>query len=530
MTRRVHSLRLRAPDEALLRRGALLVEDALRTASLPESRRLVLLRRLDVGPIRPALSPAALALQIEARVAALGPALVYADGPGADRAPGVFFADAAEPYALLALRTLAGRAAPEWFWPLAVPGWRPNSRPRPSEAVWLLARAAERQGPAAGVRAVETLRRRGALAALLAALDQAGGAELLRAFAWEAPAEPAPADDPPPALVAGEWQIPRWVARWGVQAAPSRWLAAMALAAERPARLAQPERLLTQAATLVRLGSEPQPATPASPPTPATSAGQPNQLAGPVVGASAPISSAATALTSVDLPPPVEQRAWTGGAGLLLTLAVLERLGMAALLRRAPPLAEGGLPERVLQALAERAGVPGTDPLRALLPVPASSAAPAAFALPAWSALAQRPLRVQPLACGWQARSDEAGELVLALRRCRPDRLKPARRPAPLGRGPRARPGRTEQLWALLARSWVCAVGRWLERHAGLGLAELIARPGVLLAAPGHIELFFAHEQADIRIRRAGLDIDPGWVAWLGRAIAFHYVADPSAA
>jgi hypothetical protein len=26
-----------------------------------------------------------------------------------------------------------------------------------------------------------------------------------------------------------------------------------------------------------------------------------------------------------------------------------------------------------------------------------------------------------------------------------------------------------------------------------------------------------------MRIRRAGLDIDPGWVPWLGRVVSFHY-------
>jgi hypothetical protein len=28
---------------------------------------------------------------------------------------------------------------------------------------------------------------------------------------------------------------------------------------------------------------------------------------------------------------------------------------------------------------------------------------------------------------------------------------------------------------------------------------------------------------ADLRVRRRGLDRDPGWVPWYGRIVAFHY-------
>jgi hypothetical protein len=32
-------------------------------------------------------------------------------------------------------------------------------------------------------------------------------------------------------------------------------------------------------------------------------------------------------------------------------------------------------------------------------------------------------------------------------------------------------------------------------------------------------------EAADLRLRRAGLDSDPGWVPWFGRIVSFHFVA-----
>jgi hypothetical protein len=32
------------------------------------------------------------------------------------------------------------------------------------------------------------------------------------------------------------------------------------------------------------------------------------------------------------------------------------------------------------------------------------------------------------------------------------------------------------------------------------------------------------HSQVDMTVRRAGLDLDPGWVPWLGRVVQFHYL------
>jgi hypothetical protein len=534
VTRRAHSLRLRAPSEALVRRGALLVEDALRTASLPEGRRLALIRRLDLGTIRPARSPATLALEIEARVAALGSAIVYADEPGAAAAPGVFFADEAEPYALLAARLLAGRAAPEWFWPRAVPGWRPGDAPQPGRAPELVALAAARHGVAAGVATVAALAARGALAGLLTALGPEHGALLLRSFGWAPGAQPLSAAVPPPAI-ARSWGLPLWAARWGGGQARSLWLAAAALAGERPARLAQPALLLAQAATLARRAAEEgEPAAPqarvrlraggAARPQPPAATG----------GSAPPAERAAESAAESAAGPQAEERAWSAGAGLLFALAALERLGIAALLRRDPALAEGGLPERLLHALAERAGVPQPDPLLAALPIPPLDPAllPQAFALPGWHALASPPLRVvRPAGSGWLALSDAGGELLMATWRERPAlRARPAAvRRRPPARGGHGLPGRAATRWALLSRAWAAAAERWLERYAGLGLGELIARPGYLRASDSHIDLFFALGQADIRIRRAGLDINPGWVPWLGKVVMFFYVDDPAA-
>jgi hypothetical protein len=76
---------------------------------------------------------------------------------------------------------------------------------------------------------------------------------------------------------------------------------------------------------------------------------------------------------------------------------------------------------------------------------------------------------------------------------------------------------------AVVVRAWTVAVHGWLRRHAGMGLAELVLRPGRLAASRTHVDVWFDPELCDLRIRRAGLDLDPGWLPWLERVVAFHY-------
>jgi hypothetical protein len=50
-----------------------------------------------------------------------------------------------------------------------------------------------------------------------------------------------------------------------------------------------------------------------------------------------------------------------------------------------------------------------------------------------------------------------------------------------------------------------------------------LAEPARLLANETHLDLDLMTRRVNIVIRRVGLDIDPGWVPWLGRIVAFHY-------
>lgn len=57
---------------------------------------------------------------------------------------------------------------------------------------------------------------------------------------------------------------------------------------------------------------------------------------------------------------------------------------------------------------------------------------------------------------------------------------------------------------------------------------HFLRQPASLLVAPLHLDLHLATSAIDLRIRRAALDRDPGWVPWLGRIVRFHYPAIPA--
>lgn len=56
-----------------------------------------------------------------------------------------------------------------------------------------------------------------------------------------------------------------------------------------------------------------------------------------------------------------------------------------------------------------------------------------------------------------------------------------------------------------------------------LDCAGLIARRGHLIYGDAAIECVLPLHEIDLRIRRVGLDVDPGWLPWLGRVVRFRF-------
>jgi hypothetical protein len=51
----------------------------------------------------------------------------------------------------------------------------------------------------------------------------------------------------------------------------------------------------------------------------------------------------------------------------------------------------------------------------------------------------------------------------------------------------------------------------------------IMRRDGTIVYAPGWVEIRMRLRDVDIDVRRAGLDLDPGWVPWLSTVVRFIY-------
>jgi hypothetical protein len=74
-----------------------------------------------------------------------------------------------------------------------------------------------------------------------------------------------------------------------------------------------------------------------------------------------------------------------------------------------------------------------------------------------------------------------------------------------------------------LLRTWVIRVRRWCWHYGRLTLRDIIRRPGYVSLSRTDVDVTLALDGVDIRIRRIGLDLDPGWLPWFGRVVRFHY-------
>ncbi len=52
---------------------------------------------------------------------------------------------------------------------------------------------------------------------------------------------------------------------------------------------------------------------------------------------------------------------------------------------------------------------------------------------------------------------------------------------------------------------------------------NLLQHAANVSVSPSHLDIHFQLSDVDIGIRMAGLDINPGWIPWLGRVVTYHY-------
>lgn len=471
--RTVMHLRLRAPSAQVAVRAAHRLEDALRCASLPDTgERLLLVRRLHLGRLPAGCSSQSLSLLIEQRVAAVGGEWVCGDDEArAARSDTVFFASRLQAAQVALRRRAMGLPLEGWHWPLALPGVAVHA---PAQAFLAQLFESVMRWPEAA-----------AAAPLLIAEAQDVG----HGAWWNAHLPPVWRERLAPhmrARMAGGSRAGPALRPTAPAARPTGalWVSAQPREATEPGTVAQAPSdrgahpvppspgLLVDAARDANLGqTSPAP----TPPGPAGAGDAP---------AAGPVAAAAPSSQPSDRGEPLSAAIpfGTSSAGDRTAVERLPDVCDSAVVPWSGAVATGAGGLLFLWAVLERLGAAAWDARH-----------PDAWLAPRVLGLALRRLRVPA--------SDPAWALCASL-------------PHPAGPPPTP----DEQ-----AALWLRACCRHLRREPHFGLGRLVVRPAWLRWSATHIDVHFRPRDADLRVRRAALDTDPGWVEALQRVVAFHY-------
>lgn len=517
-SRTVRRLRLRAPSQDGVRRVAVGFEDALRTATLPDGGgRILLVRRLSLGRIQRRSPPAQVALALERAFARTDFVCQHGSAPDAGAAPAVWFRDALEAHVVLARRLAAGPPPVEWFWPLAVPQWKGVTNALEGLRRVVLSLATRQEAPAALPEWFAAMARRGHVDAVVAALRPDDLPALARSASLSWRHDRRRALLPPSSHGSASFGRHPHSETHTLHAAVSRsfTLQGTTLDADRRAEAADdadPEtavrRFVADMLAAAGLSRE----------TPSVVApvGLPEHATPAAAGSREP------AIHTTRDPRGLLDGVPTAAGGLLFLLSVFERLGYDDWLRRQHGWTRQEIARRVLQRALTRLRVDTEDPIWTAVVTDASASdPPSRFVAPReWRSglLSGRGGYRRGTWSGGSALYDPAERLLLA--------ALPGQR---FHRLPRHRPRPTAELSALcpldelVVEAWGVAVRRWLRRCARIGVADVVLRPATLAVTRTHVDLGFDLDRVDLRIRRVGLDLDPGWLPWFGRVVSFHY-------
>jgi hypothetical protein len=486
----VRALRIRAPNEDQARRAAIVAEDALRTATFPGDGggRVVFIRRLDVGVIPRGSPPSSVALAMEAAVQRMAADAVHAEAPDARDAAMVYFRDETEPLVALARAIANDRQPDAWFWPLAVRGW--SAAAPPLESLRLLAQRAleTRAGAVTVAHVIATLLDTEHGESIVGALSESDARALLAAVGYVDGVDGGVTATPVAVRSDVRRAVERAVARSAGRVDDPRavLVAVVMVISERPARAASP------------------------------------MLGAIVSGVMRAVERAGAERMSGSSG--VSESGWRASRGGMVATAVD---GLQRSEGRHVDSQAGGAPRPPIANAAQPNSQPAPPHLAAdsALPLPLPHVwehpRPTTHAgfLFVVALLHQRGIanllanRPDLTESGWLE------DLLLRLaRRLGIPKDDPtvawlAAPPTPLAPSSRA-----------LTAIWLRAIRGHVRHHAGKSLASVVHRRGAIVATRTHIDVLMRYSQVDIAIRRAGLDLDPGWLPWLGRVVQFHYL------
>lgn len=586
--RKVGKLILKAVTHEQVRQGARLVESALSTFSLPgyPPNCLILVKHLDLGPFAIRANASHVAQLVEKKLAALNPVKVLKTSPDLPSADAVFFEDRFEAHLMLALLLSKGETPKAWYWKKAIPGWRPD-RGTKSGLKHVVHSASHSMTPiAAGAYLVDGLIKQSGAVRLMACLDPADGRSFLPAFDQDRESRETGSGRNAFYFdrLGLSWQsiLVDWVPNWGEKDPRSLWLASAAVSIINPAAPAGSSRAVIDAAMKKsRQGIRKTPVLKNNhldadfpPSEKMASQGYPDPLVSDDFERSSAKPSAidfvekknkaaksnkirtaspeikpgdhrvagknrfellnrqfkSEALTFEDVKiepsdsrhhgedlifqePQQEAKKESDGtdgnftsirgepfhflgvaafqtphAGFAFLIQALARLGMERALEQHPRYLEINFPARVLWHFAEMLEIEASDPVLELLPQLLELDFPSTEEFPEPLILKERLFQKKT---GLDTPTDPVSPFERAM------------------------------------ATWVSGVEFFLSDIAGIDLETLVIRQGIVIHTRTHFDLFLDAGLTDISIRKAGLDIDPGWVFWLGRVVQFHYVDLP---
>jgi hypothetical protein len=479
-------------------RVAYALEEALRLVDLPgeDEGRVYHFRRLSVHSIPADASRTVWIDELQKSLSTLAQRAVHGASPLSYTSDAVYFDNEDEALEAILQAALLPDSRPAWFWP-AVAGVA-SASPRTAYIPAILDRLRAQRTPQSAAAIIIAALGASDAVTLLSAISAFTLRDWLRAL--ETPGTFLSDAVPmrlPEALTATLEQAAR---RFGWSDHRTLWLATQAVLSFSPptqscgvaVRKGQATLRQLEAATLSRKAEQQEPAT--------------NSRLAATVPVHRPIvfdddNSAEIALPSAqetppastselraepqpDAPPrhaPILRGERTRGAGLYFLLHVLRHLGIAKALEACPALVDADFVAHIIRRLAAHAGVAATDEILC-----AASTVPLQGPLVLSADTLAAP-NIWPLGFNTSAAPTDAGVLL---------------------------------------RVWVLAVRRWCWRFGAIGVRDIVSRPGRVWLTRTDLDVTLALSDADVRIRRLGLDIDPGWLPWFGRfglVVRFHY-------
>ncbi len=473
--RRVRHLRLACQRDEHARRARILLEDALRTATIDDTGRLIVVRRLELGSIPLRATATAWSRQLEHQLAHLRSDLVSVHSLSAPRAAAVYFSSPEEPWYLLAERTVRGLPCTDWYWPLALPSW--NSRQSAGETLRHSFRtlAALPNGLPHTLHLAARLSVHRALPLLLQTLTPTDLAPLGAQLPLSTLPQQ-PVSELPRAHFSTHPIIPAFylelIRTWSPGDPRTHWLA-LQIATTEISHSTNPPSLalsLPSAEIIARTFSrlihvsltQAQPSQPSPPslssnsstaqPSPTTASPENKISSREPVSAETPDST-----ENLPLTPFTPDRVATNAGGLFFLIPLLQRAQLPAHLATLPEEMRQPYAWEIFRLALRHARIAEDDPIHQLLPS--------------------------------------------------------APRPPSL-------------TFSLSPSSYLLRAHHEARRRDTITLRDLIRRPALLSSTHTHIDLFFRPGEADLRLRRAALDVDPGWIRWLTRLISYHYTRE----